>query len=56
MALAHRTRQSGNAAMWWPITVNGSGTIKKQDSDWPPRYRFATSCVPEPIVVTRNIQ
>jgi len=40
MTLAHRTRQSGNAATRWPITVllsNGSGT----DGDWPPRCRVA---------------
>jgi len=33
MALAHRTRQSGDAATRWPITVLlSNGAIRKQDS------------------------
>jgi len=28
------------------------GAIRKQDGDWPPRRRFAASCLPEPLVFT----
>jgi len=60
MALADRTRQSGDAATRWPIIIllsNGSvlePLKNKTVGDWPPRCRvaacrFAVSCLPEPL-------
>jgi len=58
MALADRTRQSGDAATRWPIIVllsNGSSTEPLESKmvigyriAASPLCRFAASCLPEP--------
>jgi len=54
MALADRTRQSGNATTRWPITVLFSNGSVLEPLDWPPRCRVAA--LPRLVCQSHNMQ